>query len=138
MASCRTVSCIECQLKKKATSIDFKMFRWITPSLFDNANQNRPQRDIVDEYTLCEKLGQDQALAILRQHWNTWTTWADFSKIKQSGFNVVRIPIGYWAYDTFGSPYVQGAKDYIDAAVDWSRALGLKIIIDLHGVPGSQ
>ena len=59
-------------------------------------------------------------------------------KIRQSGFNVVRIPIGYWAYDTFGSPYVSGAAPYIDAAIDWSRRLGLKVIIDLHGAPGSQ
>jgi glucan 1,3-beta-glucosidase len=51
---------------------------------------------------------------------------------------LVRIPVGYWAYDTFGSPYVSGAAVYIDAAIDWSRALGLKMIIDLHGAPGSQ
>lgn len=50
----------------------------------------------------------------------------------------MRIPIGYWAYDTLGSAYVSGARDYIDAAIDWSRGLGLKIIIDLHGAPGSQ
>ncbi|KAF1937654.1 glucan 1,3-beta-glucosidase precursor [Clathrospora elynae] len=111
---------------------------WITPSIFDGANQGRPQRDIVDEYTLDEKLGHDVALTILRKHWDSFVTWQDFNKIKQSGFNVVRIPIGYWAYDTFGSPYVSGARDYIDAAVDWSRSLGLKIIIDLHGAPGSQ
>lgn len=26
----------------------------------------------------------------------------------------------------------------MDAAIDWARSLGLKIIIDLHGAPGSQ
>ncbi|KAF1831191.1 glycoside hydrolase [Decorospora gaudefroyi] len=111
---------------------------WITPSIFDRVNQNRPQRDIVDEYTLGEKLGRDAALSILRQHWNSFVTWQDFNKIKQSGFNVIRIPVGYWAYDTFGTPFVPGASVYIDAAIDWARSLGLKIIIDLHGAPGSQ
>ncbi|KAI9878331.1 MAG: hypothetical protein M1823_006972, partial [Watsoniomyces obsoletus] len=62
----------------------------------------------------------------------------DFNKIKQAGFNVVRIPIGYWAYDTFDSPYVKGASVYIDAAIDWARSLDLRIVIDLHGAPGSQ
>ncbi|KAF2260239.1 exo-1,3-beta-glucanase [Lojkania enalia] len=107
---------------------------WITPSVFDNTGR----ADIVDEYTLGQYLGHDAALAILRKHWDSWATWQDFNKIKQSGFNLVRIPIGYWAYDTFGAPYVQGAAVYVDAAVDWARSLGLKIVIDLHGAPGSQ
>lgn len=105
---------------------------WITPSIFQKLS------GVVDEYTLGQTLGHDAALAVLREHWDTWCTWQDFNKIKQAGFNVVRIPIGFWAYDTFGTPFVQGAADYIDAAVDWSRGLGLKIIIDLHGAPGSQ
>lgn len=111
---------------------------WITPSIFDAANKNRPEKDIVDEYTLSEKLGPDAALAVLRKHWDSFVTWQDFNKIKDAGFNIVRIPIGYWAYDTFDSPYVKGAAAYIDAAVDWARLLGLKIVIDLHGAPGSQ
>ncbi|OCK75049.1 glycoside hydrolase family 5 protein [Lepidopterella palustris CBS 459.81] len=105
---------------------------WITPSIFEKYS------GVVDEYTLGQQLGHDAALAVLREHWDNWCTWQDFNKIKQAGFNVVRIPIGFWAYDTFGAPFVQGAADYIDAAVDWSRGLGLKIIIDLHGAPGSQ
>lgn len=92
----------------------------------------------MDEYTLGQKLGQDAALGVLRNHWNSFVRWEDFNKIKQAGFNVVRIPIGYWAYDTFGSPYVSGAAVYIDAAIDWARSLDLRMIIDLHGAPGSQ
>lgn len=69
---------------------------------------------------------------------DSWVTWQDFKKISDSGFNLVRIPVGFWAYNTFGTPYVQGAAPYIDAAIDWARSLGLKVIIDLHGAPGSQ
>lgn len=65
-------------------------------------------------------------------------TWKDFRKIKELGFNVVRIPIGYWAYDGFESPYLLGAAVYIDAALDWARSVNLKVVIDLHGAPGSQ
>lgn len=109
-------------------------FSWITPSVFDNVG--RPE--VVDEYTLGQTLGHDAALDVLRKHWDTWCTWQDFKKIKDAGFNAVRIPIGFWAYNTFGTPYVQGAAVYVDAAIDWARGLGLKIIIDLHGAPGSQ
>lgn len=63
---------------------------------------------------------------------------ADFQKIAASGFNVVRIPVGFWAYDNTGSPYAAGAAPYIDKAITWARQTGLKVIIDLHGAPGSQ
>lgn len=51
---------------------------------------------------------------------------------------MVRIPIGYWAYDNSGSPFATGAAPFIDAAIDWARSVGLKVMIDLHGAPGSQ
>jgi glucan 1,3-beta-glucosidase len=35
-------------------------------------------------------------------------------------------------------PYAQGAAQYVDAAIDWARQTGLKIVIDLHGAPKSQ
>ncbi|KAF2637366.1 glycoside hydrolase [Massarina eburnea CBS 473.64] len=106
---------------------------WITPSLFEGLDDS-----IVDEYTLGQKLGKDAALKILQNHWDTWVRWEDFKKIKDSGFNVVRLPVGYWAYDTLDSPYVSGAAPYVDAAIDWARSVGLKVIVDLHGAPGSQ
>jgi glucan 1,3-beta-glucosidase len=109
---------------------------WITPSIFQNLDQSL---GIVDEYTLTQKLGTTAAYNILKPHWDSWCTFTDFQKIANAGFNTVRIPIGYWAYSLdSGEPYTQGAAPYIDAAVDWARATGLKIWIDLHGAPGSQ
>jgi glucan 1,3-beta-glucosidase len=35
-------------------------------------------------------------------------------------------------------PYIRGAAPYLDAAIDWARQTGLKIVIDLHGAPKSQ
>ncbi|KAF2808326.1 exo-1,3-beta-glucanase [Mytilinidion resinicola] len=105
---------------------------WITPSIFAPYDN-----DVVDEFTLGQK-HPDDAPGILRDHWNSFCTWQDFKKIADAGFNVVRIPIGFWAYDNANTPYVTGAAEYIDAAIDWARSLGLKIIIDLHGAPGSQ
>lgn len=42
-----------------------------------------------------------------------------------------------WAYKE-APPYVSGAAPYIDTAISWARATGLKVWIDLHGAPGSQ
>ncbi|KAH8649423.1 glycoside hydrolase superfamily [Tricladium varicosporioides] len=109
---------------------------WITPSIFTSVDQSL---GIVDEFTLTQKLGTTAAYNILKPHWDSWCTFADFQRIANAGFNTVRIPIGYWAYSLdSGESYTQGAAVYIDAAIDWARGTGLKIWIDLHGAPGSQ
>lgn len=95
-------------------------------------------RGIVDEWTLCNVLGNQTAHdEVLKPHWDSWVGLADFQKIKASGFNLVRIPVGHWAYDDLG-PYARGAAPYIDKAIGWARQTGLKVMIDLHGAPGSQ
>ena len=51
----------------------------------------------------------------------------------------MRLPIGYWAWEVGpGEPYIQGQLPYLRNAVKWASANGLKLILDLHGVPGSQ
>ncbi|KAH9458603.1 hypothetical protein Pst134EB_010901 [Puccinia striiformis f. sp. tritici] len=107
---------------------------WITPSVYET---NNPA--IIDEFTLCQILGKKEAGRRLREHWDSFYTEADFHTIKSFGLNHVRIPIGYWAFDVSGGePYVQGQFDYLLQAVGWSRNAGLKVLIDLHGGPGSQ
>lgn len=110
--------------------------RFITPSIFERHSSN--DWPVVDEWTLCEKLGKDGCYEALTPHWETFVRLADFQKIKDSGFNVIRIPIGYWAYMDVGHPYTWGAAEYMDRAIDWARQTGLKVIIDLHGAPKSQ
>jgi glucan 1,3-beta-glucosidase len=56
-----------------------------------------------------------------------------------SSLNHVRVPVGYWAFDVSGGePYIQGQVPYLWKAVSWARNHGLKMIVDLHGAPGSQ
>jgi len=40
--------------------------------------------------------------------------------------------------ESLGEPYIQGQLPYLDKAVSWASKYGLKIIVDLHGAPGSQ
>jgi glucan 1,3-beta-glucosidase len=107
---------------------------WITPSIFESLPQNL---NIVDEYTLTSRL-PTQAGSILQQHWSTWATLSDFEKIASAGINLIRIPVGYWAFDNSESPYIPGAASYLTQALYWARQTGLKVLIDLHGAPGSQ
>ncbi|KAK7434061.1 hypothetical protein VKT23_020387 [Stygiomarasmius scandens] len=108
---------------------------WITPSLFEKTGDER----IVDEWTFGQY--QDSAVAsrALEEHWDTWITEDDFAAIKSAGLNHVRLPIGYWAFDVSArEPYIQGQLPYLEKAIVWAKEHGLKVIVDLHGVPGSQ
>ena len=56
-----------------------------------------------------------------------------------AGLNAVRIPLGYWAVDVNDyEPYVSGQYPYLIRAVNWASELGMRVLIDLHGAPGSQ
>jgi aryl-phospho-beta-D-glucosidase BglC (GH1 family) len=108
---------------------------WITPSIFDNTGDSR----IVDEYTYGQYVSKSTAQSVLQNHWNTFITEADFAAIAAAGLNHVRLPIGYWAFDVSGGePFVQGQLPYLYKAVTWAQNHGIKVWIDLHGVPGSQ
>ncbi|KII94290.1 glycoside hydrolase family 5 protein [Plicaturopsis crispa FD-325 SS-3] len=108
---------------------------WITPSLFEATGNN----NIVDEYTFGQLQDHNKAYNALKSHWDSFITESDFAAIAAAGLNHVRLPVGYWAFEVGpGEPYVQGQLPYLQKAVNWASNHGLKVIIDLHGVPGSQ
>jgi glucan 1,3-beta-glucosidase len=109
---------------------------FITPSIFESHSTS--EWPVVDEWTLCEKLGQQACVDVLKPHWDGFVSLNDFWKIKNAGFNLVRIPVGYWSFVDPWGPYAQGAAPYLDAAIGWARQTGLKVVIDLHGAPKSQ
>lgn len=106
---------------------------WITPSLFESAGDSA-----VDEWTLGQALGGN-GQSVMEAHWGSWITQGDIANIAAAGFNHLRIPIGYWSIIPIaGEPYVYGALAYLDEAVGWARGAGLKVEVDIHGLPGSQ
>ncbi|KAK7931033.1 glycoside hydrolase family 5 protein [Apiospora marii] len=107
---------------------------WITPSIFEQTPES-----VVDEYTMGKVIGTDLSTQLLRNHWKHFITEDDFKDIAAKGLNFVRIPIGYWAITPLqGDPYSQGAYEYLGKALDWAQSAKLKVMIDLHGAPGSQ
>ncbi|KAF1363043.1 glycoside hydrolase [Lizonia empirigonia] len=109
---------------------------FITPSIFEF--HSSPGYPVIDEWTLCEKLGKQGCYDALKPHWESFVSLQDFQKIRDSGFNMVRIPLGYWSYVEPWGPFTQGAAPYLDQAITWARETGLKVVIDLHGAPKSQ
>ncbi|CAG8973961.1 hypothetical protein HYALB_00010081 [Hymenoscyphus albidus] len=114
----------------------FVLEPWITPSMFQQWEYGG---GVVDEYTMTAALGKSAAQNYLNAHWDTFITEADFKEIASFGLNHVRIPVGSWAFHPVdGEPYVQGQLPYLDRAIQWARNAGLRVMLDVHGAPGSQ
>jgi glucan 1,3-beta-glucosidase len=102
--------------------------KWMTPSLFAGT-------DAVDEYTYCQKVGGGLTKK-LRDHRNAYITEADFAWLQLHGIEAVRLPIGYWVFG--GEDPYKPTISYVDKAFKWAEETGIKILLDMHGAPGSQ
>ncbi|CAJ0547987.1 Ff.00g047410.m01.CDS01 [Fusarium sp. VM40] len=108
---------------------------FITPSLFNYDTKEH----IIDEWTLSEKLGSDAAKT-LEKHYASFITEQTFKDIQAAGLDHVRIGFNYWAVEVYdGDPYVYRTSwRYLLRAIEWCRKYGLRVNLDLHGIPGSQ
>ncbi|EJD53290.1 glycoside hydrolase [Auricularia subglabra TFB-10046 SS5] len=110
---------------------------FISPAMFEK------YPGTVDEYDLSLKMQADTAnggFDWLKQHYETFITEKDFAEIAGAGLNWVRVPIGFWAIETWeGEPHLAKVSwDYFLKSIHWARKYGLRINLDLHAVPGSQ
>lgn len=100
--------------------------RWMTPGLF-------AETDAVDEYTFMQT---PDARAKLRKHQKTFIVEDDFRWLHEHDIDAVRIPVGYWLFDG-DAPYLS-CIGRLDWAVRMAKKYGIKVLICLHGAPGSQ
>jgi len=93
-----------------------------------------------DEWSFTRAQG-DNAARTLDEHWSTWVTEDDVEKLYQAGINTIRVPLGFWMFiETVPpEPYITtGQLDYLERFCGWAYARDMYIILDLHGLPGSQ
>lgn len=103
--------------------------RWMTPSLFEGVKGD-------GEIALVQELGYEAARDRLKAHRDSFITEADFQWIAEHGFAFVRLPVGYWLF-TKTDDFIDG-EAYLQHAFEWARLHDLKIILDFHGLQGSQ
>lgn len=108
---------------------------FIAPSLF---NYDLDE-GVVDEWTLSQKLGTS-AQSTIEKHYATFVTEDTFKDIQAAGLDHVRIPYSYWAVEVYdGDPYVfRTSWRYLLRGIEWARKYGLRVNLDMHGLPGSQ
>ena len=103
--------------------------KWMSPHLFDGTTAE-------DEYYLPTQLSKEVYEARIMVHRSEYITERDFANIKAMGMNAVRIPTPYFIFGD--CPPFLGCVEEMDRAFAWAKKYGLKILIDLHTVPGSQ
>ena len=103
--------------------------KWMQPGLFEGTGAE-------DEIWLNRKMDKKQLEEKLRVHRDTYITEEDFCSIAEHGINLVRIPVPYFIFGD-REPFA-GCIEYLNRAFVWAEKYGLKLLIDLHTVPGGQ
>ncbi|KAI0919437.1 hypothetical protein AcV7_006173 [Taiwanofungus camphoratus] len=124
----------------------FVLEPFISPALF----QAHP--DAADEWTLSADMAADGTLqSTMENHYSTFVTEQDIAQIAGAGLNWVRLPIPFWAIETWANVGVSATGStvaepflartcwsYILRVFEWARKYGIRINLDLHTIPGSQ
>ncbi len=99
---------------------------WITPELFADTSCR-------DEFCLSQTEVGRQRIA---SHHRQFIAEEDFKWLKDHRVEAVRIPFGWWLFGDF-APWV-GHVERLDLALMMAEKYDLKVLLDLHGLPGSQ
>jgi len=91
---------------------------------------------------LAELVGPANAQAFWRQWEDAFITREDVARLKEQGFNCVRLPLNYKnivASPPGGSIALDDAAlAPVDHAIAWGAENGIYVILDLHAAPGGQ
>lgn len=101
----------------------------MTPGLFEGVDGN-------GEIALVKELGYEVARTRLIAHRESFITEKDFRWIAEHGFDFVRLPVGYWLFSKTDD-FIDG-EAYVRRAFEWARLYRLRIVLDFHGLQGSQ
>ena len=88
----------------------------------------------------------------MEAHVENWIKEEHFDWMAAHGINIVRVPLGWWNVLHFADlpalgrgpswvqmpPSVEVSLRALDRVFDWSEERGVRVLLDLHGAPGSQ
>lgn len=86
-------------------------------------------------------IGPDAAADFWQAFRTNYITKADIDFIAAQGANTIRLPFNYKLFtneDYMGQTGQKQAFQLIDRVVEWCKANGLYLILDMHDCPGSQ
>ena len=113
---------------------------WLNPEGymfgFEKANSAR----FINEM-FCQLVGPDRTAEFWKEFKDNYITKEDLHFIKQTGSNTVRLPFHYKLFtdeDYMGLTANQDGFARTDTLINWCKAEGLYLILDMHDAPGGQ
>ncbi len=100
--------------------------KWLTPSIFRDTNAT-------DEWALGQTTAGKKKI---RAHRRAFITESDFEWLRDNDVSCVRLPVPYWAVIAT-SEYVSAKKE-VAWAMRMAEKYDMKVLLDLHAVPGGQ
>jgi hypothetical protein len=99
-----------------------------------------PQIDYVMRETFTEVLGPEKSAAFWDAYMENYLTEKDVRRIKELGFNHVRLPFSYRHFESDAEPGRWREEGFraLDRMIGWCRQQGLWVLLDLHSAPGCQ
>ena len=99
-----------------------------------------PQVDYVMRQKFTEVLGPERSAAFWGAYMDNYFTEKDVARIRELGFNHVRLPFSYRQLESDEQPGQWREEGFrrLDRMIGWCRRQGLWVMLDLHSAPGCQ
>jgi len=97
-----------------------------------------PQSPREIEAFVSDLIGADSAAEFWQEYRRKYLTAEDVQMIAGAGFDHVRLPLNARELLNDDGRVRADAFDPIDQLINWCRAAGLHVVIDLHAAPGGQ
>ena len=113
---------------------------WLVPEGYMFKFKNASSPTLINNVFL-ELIGPGATKIFWQRFLDTYITKEDIHYLKTTGMNSVRIPFNY---RLFTNEDYMGANDstrgfkYLDRVMEWCRAEGLYVMLDMHCAPGGQ
>jgi aryl-phospho-beta-D-glucosidase BglC (GH1 family) len=69
---------------------------------------------------------------------DNFITQTDIARMKAFGFSCLRVPFHYGLVEKKPYHYDKAGLAYLDHVMRWAREAGMRVILDMHAVPGAQ
>ncbi|MBN1936425.1 MAG: glycoside hydrolase family 5 protein [Anaerolineae bacterium] len=112
---------------------------WLLPEGYMWGFRRASSPRLINE-VICQLIGEEQARGFWKTFYGRFFTQKDVRFLKQAGFNHVRVPFNWRLFATEDDPRRLAGIGYdcLDRTIEWCKAEGLYVVLDMHGAPGGQ